>query len=348
MNKKISIIVPMYNTSEYLSRCLESLIHQTYKNIEIICVNDGSTDDTLEKLKEYAKQDERIVIINSKNEGVSLSRNKGLNKATGEYITFIDSDDWVELDTCEIALKNAIEYNADVVFWNYIKEFQNKSVPLLIMGEEKIVYKTSSETKQLQRRFLGLYGTELARPEHADSLSTVWGKLYKAEIIKKNDLKFVDLSTIGVCEDGLFNLNCFEFVNCAVYLPNCFNHYRKTNSGSLTKRYRKMLPQQCNNLHKLMNEYIELKNCDGDFKEALNNRISMSIIGLGLNTLNADKDFNKLKEIKRIISSVQYRSAVKNLSLKYFPVHWRFFFFFAKYKMPICLYIMLFCIKKLR
>lgn len=99
----ISIIVPVYNTEQYLSKCLDSLINQTYKNIEIICVNDGSTDNSADILNEYDKKDKRVRMISQKNCGLSATRNTGLKNCCGEYVMFLDSDDWIDFDTCEKA-----------------------------------------------------------------------------------------------------------------------------------------------------------------------------------------------------------------------------------------------------
>ncbi len=117
MQPKISVIVPVYNVEEYLPQCLESLTNQTLKDIEIICVNDGSTDNCLEILQAFAKQDNRITIIDKKNEGVSAARNAGLNIAKGEYVTFVDSDDFLELDACQLIYAEAIKNGADLTIF---------------------------------------------------------------------------------------------------------------------------------------------------------------------------------------------------------------------------------------
>ncbi|MBR3148449.1 MAG: glycosyltransferase [Alphaproteobacteria bacterium] len=112
---KVSVIIPVYNTEKYLSRCLDSIVNQTYKDLEIICINDGSTDDSLKILKEYAKKDKRIKIITQKNQGLSVTRNVGLENITGQYISFIDSDDYVDLDYYECLVNLMEKNNADVV-----------------------------------------------------------------------------------------------------------------------------------------------------------------------------------------------------------------------------------------
>ena len=124
---KISIIIPMYNAEKYIARCLESVINQSFNDIEIIIVNDGSTDKSLEICRKYAEVDERIVILNKENNGVSVARNQGMNVATGEYVMFVDSDDWIDESMCQDLYKRISECNADICFCNNIKEYGNKS-----------------------------------------------------------------------------------------------------------------------------------------------------------------------------------------------------------------------------
>ena len=119
----ISIIVPVYNTENQLKYCIESLINQTYKNIEIVCINDGSTDNSPEILRNYVQKDKRIVLINQENKGVSCARNAGIEKAEGEYILFVDSDDYLEESACKKLINKVIETNADIITFNYKIKF---------------------------------------------------------------------------------------------------------------------------------------------------------------------------------------------------------------------------------
>lgn len=120
MNAKVSIIIPIYNTEKYLKKCLDSVIHQTYKNLEIILVNDGSTDGSGKVCSEYALKDDRIKLIHTENRGPSHARNKGLETATGEYIGFIDSDDYTDLKMFDVLLSKQKEYDADIVCCNVV------------------------------------------------------------------------------------------------------------------------------------------------------------------------------------------------------------------------------------
>lgn len=117
--KKVSIIVPIYNTEDYLEKCIESILEQTYDNLEIILVNDGSSDSSLNICKKYESLDSRIVIIDKKNGGLSSARNAGLDACIGEYITFVDSDDFIEKETIEHLVNTAYKYKADIVSMKY-------------------------------------------------------------------------------------------------------------------------------------------------------------------------------------------------------------------------------------
>lgn len=131
MGKAVSILVPIYNVERYLEKCLNSLISQTLKNIEIICINDGSTDNSLAIIKKYAQKDSRIVIINKKNTGYGDSMNQGLKRAKGEYIGIVESDDFVDKKMFEVLYNMALQYKADIVKSSF---YQYWELP------EKIVY----------------------------------------------------------------------------------------------------------------------------------------------------------------------------------------------------------------
>ena len=119
MSSKVSVVIPVYNTQKYLDQCLGSILFQTYRNLEIICVNDGSTDNSLAILQKYAKFDKRIKIIDQKNMGISPARNEGMKVATGEFIIFFDSDDFFDSTMMEEMVMKAEEYDADIAVCSY-------------------------------------------------------------------------------------------------------------------------------------------------------------------------------------------------------------------------------------
>lgn len=340
---KVSIIVPVYNVAPYLRRCMDSIINQTYRNIEIICIDDGSTDESGEILDEYAATDNRISEAHTNNSGVASARNTGLSLASGEYLLFVDGDDWIDTATCQKAVSSISTEAVDVVMWPYIREFSDRSVPKTIFQGRKLFDETACH--KLQRRLIGLSGEELAHPENADALSTVWGKLYRGEIIKQNHLRFEDLSRIGTYEDGLFNLCYFAHVKSAIYIPDYLNHYRK-NTG-MTSKYRSQLTSQWKTLFSDIRVYIEKNGNDSDFKKALDNRISLSIIGLGLNAL-ALPNREALTEIRNVLSNQEYRAAIKTLPMRYFPPHWWVFFACCKLNFSAGVFLLLKCIERMK
>lgn len=340
---KVSIIVPVYNVAPHLQQCMDSLINQTYQNIEIVCVDDGSTDASGEILDQYAAIDVRISVLHTPNSGVASARNTALSYATGEYVTFVDGDDWTDTTTCEKAVLHAEAQYVDLVIWPYIREFPNHSAPKVIFPEQRIF--DENECKNLQRRMIGLWGTELAHPENADALCTVWGKLYRREIIEQNNIRFTDLRRIGTYEDGLFNLNYFAHVKRVVYIPDYLSHYRK-NTG-MTSKYRSELRSQWKNLFSDMRSYSKKHKCDSSFEEALNNRISLSIIGLGLNAL-ALPNHEALHEIHSILSEKEYRAAIKKLPMRYFPPHWWVFFACCKLNFALGVFLLLKCMERIK
>lgn len=344
-NPLISIIVPVYNVEKYLEKCLDALIGQTLKNIEIICVNDGSTDNCGEILNKYSQRDSRIIIVNQENQGLSAARNTGMRYVSGKYIMFVDSDDWIETETCETVFNTAESFNADLVFWSYTREYGDSSKDKLMFWEDEEVFEEEQVKNQLHRRICGLLGDELAHPDYANALETAWGKLYLAERLLKNGISFVDTKEIGT-EDALFNLYALGYIKKAVYIKKCFNHYRKDNDTSLTKTYKQNLYAQWQHLFDLMQEYIAENNFTSDYQSALNNRIALSIVGLGLNIMSCDcSAVKKIKMIKEIIKSERYKKAYKDLCFTYFPVHWKLFYGFAKHGNAAGVYILLKAIK---
>lgn len=340
---KVSIIVPVYNDAPYLRQCIDSLINQTYRNIEIICIDDGSTDASGEIMDQYVKADGRILTIHAPNSGVASARNTALSYATGEYVTFVDGDDWIDITACEKAVLQAEAHHVDLVMWPYIREFPNHSAPKVIFPEGKSF--DENECKDLQRWMIGLQGTELTHPENADALCTVWGKLYRREIIEQNNIRFADLQRIGTYEDGLFNLCYLAHVKGAVYVPDYLSHYRK-NTG-MTSKYRSELRSQWKNLFSDMRSYIKKHDCDSSFEEALDNRISLSIIGLGLNAL-ALPNHKALQEIHSILSEKEYRTAIKKLPMRYFPPHWWAFFACCKLNFAPGVLLLLKCMERIK
>lgn len=283
MSIKISIIVPVYNAGKYLAQCLDSLINQTMREIEILCVNDGSADESLSILKKYVEKDLRVTIITQKNAGVSAARNNGILHAKGQYIMFVDADDWIDLDTCEIVWKEVKKEKADVIIWPYVREYDNRSLKKSIFNKSKIVFRGKAVERNLHRRYVGMIDRELSVPENIDVLNPVCAKIYNKQIICNNNISFHIRQTSS--EDLLFNLYVFEKVKCAVYVNKFMYHYRRNDMSSQTRKYRSDVVEQFEKLHTEIFQYITTRNYSNEYYNALSNRITLSLIGLCLNVV---------------------------------------------------------------
>lgn len=342
----ISIIVPVYNVEKYLSKCLDSLVNQTYKNIEIVCVDDGSTDSSGSICDEYAKKDARIKVIHKENGGLSDARNVGLETINGEYVMFIDSDDWIDKDTCDYCINTLKLYDVDLILWSYIREYKNNAKPKRLFMNGSRYFDDQEIKEKIFLRCVGLNGVELRNVENMDSIVTAWGKLYKRD--KINNIRFKATTEIGT-EDALFNIYVMDNINSAFYIDRYMSHYRRDNVISLTSTYKSELYTCWQRLYDYIEAFIKEKDLGDDFINALNNRIALGICGLGLNIMSSDKSaVMKIKEIKDIISTERYRNAYKRLDFRYFPIHWKVFYGCAKLRFAAGVYVLLMCINMLR
>lgn len=213
---KISISIPIYNVAQYLRQCIESIIHQTLKEIEIILVDDGSTDSSGQICDEYAEKDSRITVIHKENGGLASARQAALNIAKGTYFCACDADDWVELDMYEKLYNKALETGADIVMCDYFIEYE--------------------DGRTISKHFKGLNDYEKLFID--DVLkgkipSMVWNKIYKRELFQKNNIYWEPGIDLG--EDFLISLKLFQNPKIISHVQKPLYHYRRLiNSNSYT------------------------------------------------------------------------------------------------------------------
>lgn len=216
---KVSIIVPIYNVEKYLKRCLDSLVNQTLNDIEIICINDGSTDGSLEILEEYRRRDDRIVIINQENSGQSVARNRGIDVAKGEYIGFVDSDDWVSEDYFE-KLYAEILSKPEIVIFGAMTFYEN-------VGKTKAGQYSS-------KNFPSKFNINKLFQYHTICMN----KIYRKDFLVANGIKFAENQKYGE-EQLLFVKSLILAKNVSVIKKDMYN-YRKNRKESLTgQKYKK-------------------------------------------------------------------------------------------------------------
>ena len=345
-NIKISIIVPVYKVEKYLDKCVQSLINQTLKDIEIILVDDGSPDNCPMMCDNSALQDTRVKVIHKMNGGLSSARNAGLEVISGEYYMFVDSDDWLDEKTCEEAYNEITKHSADCLMFSYTKEFDNNSIENHIFNQEYFVWNKEEIINKFHRRLFGPIGKELARPQDGDLIVAAWMQLYRSDKFK--DIRFVDTKIIGT-EDCWYQILVYKNCNKFIYIDKPYYHYLRTNIGSLTTKYNPHLFERWQNMFTYMEKYIDEHKVDEDYYMALQNRIAFSIIGLGLNQVHSsDAFFDSVCNINKILGTKRYQQAIQQLKTTVMPIYWKVFFYLAKTNHTTLLFAMLKIIEYLR
>lgn len=231
-NNTVSVIVPVYNTGKYLSKCVESLIKQSLKNIEIILVDDGSTDGSSLLCDKYKLIDERIIVIHKKNQGLGYARNTGLNAASGEYITFVDSDDYLDIDSLEKLYCMAVSNQLDICYGSFCFEklngssFRKYEVKNITVFEEK---------KDINQFLLNMIGPLPDYKRDVKYAVSVCKAIFRLNLIKENNYHFNNERNIA-SEDLLFHLKIFPSVKKVGLLPICYYHYCER-ENSITKTF---------------------------------------------------------------------------------------------------------------
>lgn len=325
---QISVIVPVYNGEKYIEKCINMILNQTFKEFELILINDGSTDNSLNIMKRYALLDNRIKLIDKINSGVSETRNKGIELASSPYLMFIDCDDIFD-DTWFESMYNAI---------------QQKNTDLIICGHIDMLIYQNIKIKEY-KVLIDLEKT-LSREEFMDNivdfrkkgiLDTLWNKIYKTNIIKENNIRFVSLE-LG--EDTLFNLDYYGYIKNCFILNEAHYKYRIELENLSWKKYSEKYYYLVEKEYVLFNEKLKEYNIfDIYAREFQANRLILGFINQIKNLLShKSKDFEVIISIKKIMErdSVQEALVYSKFSGKF---HKLFVYFLRKNQIFIALYL---------
>lgn len=220
-NILISVIVPIYNAETFIEKCIESIINQTYKELEIILINDGSTDMSKKICEKFEEKDPRVKLINQRNQGQNKARWKGIKSSNGDFITFVDADDWLELDVYENLIKNYIYEEADIYIGGFIKDFKDKFISYGRMNKK--IYDDNNEA------IVDIFNNEI--------LSWgLWDKLYRRDLFN-NILMVNEIKSHG--EDLLLNYQLFKGAKKIIYLPIKGYHYVQHENSTVHKNFSK-------------------------------------------------------------------------------------------------------------
>lgn len=311
MNKKVSVIIPIYNTEKYLADCLDSVLNQTYNNLEIILVNDGSTDSSLKICQEYSKKDSRIIVIDKTNAGVSNSRNKGIEKASGGYITFVDSDDRLELNAIEIMVKNLQKENVDVIRTNFLIDGKKNKLDSNLLKKYK-----KSEFNELIYYVL-----------NAQISAYMWLFLIKKEVIDKNFLRLNE--NLIMMEDTVFFVKLMTVID-SIYLTDygtCnYRIYESSSSNSLKRTFKNI--QSVIEVNKEITSIVTEPNLI-----EIANRTEFRIITDYIIKLSEAGFESDIKEIfDFLVANTQFNKMLSNLNYKELSKYTKMMYKAFKYK----------------
>lgn len=262
---KFSIVVPIFKVEQYLERCIDSLVNQTLKDIEIILVDDGSPDRCPEICDNYAKQDRRIKVIHKKNGGVSAARNDGLNVAQGEYIIFCDSDDWMELNACELLYNVGTVKNADVVVGDINRIIGNKVIYNQYFADE-FYYTEREDMNKLV--MADIYQNYCHNPPKTSTIGYggPWNKAVRRQFLLENKICF-DVSLLGLYDDILYTAYVYANMNSIVYIQKPVYNYVVVTT-SITKAYKANTLDINNRIFTAFGLFLKKYAADGKWNKA--------------------------------------------------------------------------------
>jgi glycosyltransferase involved in cell wall biosynthesis len=301
MSIKVSVIIPVFNAENYLIPCLDSLAAQTLHECEFIFINDGSVDQSGQIIENYSKNDSRIKLIHQENKGVSLARNRGLEEAIGEYVGFVDADDYIEGDMYATLYSVAKEREYDAVISNFESEIERRKV----INNYPFPINTELSREYIEREILPFF-------LKSDQLNTACNKLYKRKGIIDFDVRFPEKVALG--EDGMFNMKFFSHATKITYIDYTGYHYREV-TGSATRNilakdyFRRALEVYTHPIPDLGTKYIT----PGRTKELKSIKLVNSVMAYVYVYLKSSKEMSfskRLKYVGNMISDPNVREAL--------------------------------------
>ncbi|MDR0300032.1 MAG: glycosyltransferase [Streptococcaceae bacterium] len=326
----ISVIIPVYNVKKYLMECFDSIQHQTYSNIEIILIDDGSTDGSSEICDELKNSDSRVKVIHKENAGLGFARNSGLELAIGKYVCFIDSDDFVTSDYIQ-KLYVAIESSeATVAYCGYYDYYSEKNFKKNERYYDNVVF----EGNEIGKVLAGMIGAPPEEKKIAYQSMSACFSLYRMKIIKENNLHFYSERELA-SEDILFNVEYLVHAKKVVCISDALYFYRHTVPSSLTHSfsinkfevYKKLLRK----LAIMEKQYFEYQNIDLPMQRLYLGTLRSNVRN-AVNYKKISRDFNLRKYVKELISSSDTREVIKNYPYQKNPKLQRIFNQCIKYE----------------
>lgn len=325
----ISVIVPVYNVEQYLSKCVESILGQTYTNLEIILVDDGSPDNCGKMCDEYAAKDKRVKVIHKENGGLVSARNAGYDIMSGDWHMYVDSDDWIDANMCEKLVKALVKCpDVDMLYCKYVQELGNKTIKgkgEWHCQESFKIYK-GDECKELARNTLN----------YKAGIATPICKLIRTDYAKKHGIKHDDRLRQG--SEGLeFSLRAFYYAQKVMFI-NMYSYHYLYNPNSITKKIDEKNTLYLTDCYNLIAENIRGFSNTEKFHEALLQRVVYVLIAIAMNTYfhpaNKDGLLLRIRKYRNVIETTPlYKEAVKKAKVTGMDKLRKITFLFIRLKM---------------
>ena len=326
---KMSVIVPVYNVENYLERCVNSLIHQTMEEIQIILVDDGSTDRSSFICDSFAETDSRIFVIHKENEGQGIARNYGLKNAVGEYVCFLDSDDYYELNTCEILYQHLKNQNADLCCFGYQIDDKEGNLVRRPLIREKIY-----QGEEVQKDFILHYFGDLPEDDNLRGFSSCMSA-FRLSVIKENQLEFPSERKV-LSEDTIFSLEFCKHADTVTTLSQVFYHYCQ-NAESFSQGYRKDKFEKTKVLYHILKKYTEEFNIEEKTKVRLAMLIWVNLMACLKQETRRIPEYGRkeiLKNIKEMCRDEMTLRELPKLKNTALPLQQKILLFCIIYKLP--------------
>ena len=334
MSNKVSVIVPVYNVEKYLKECLDSLLEQTYKNIEVIMVDDGSEDESGKICDIYASKYNNFSVVHKKNEGLGFARNTGLDYATGQYVMFLDSDDYLDPEIIQNLYKKIETKRADLCKSGFRKVSNSHEVLFHTKYQDEFFENSKKVRELLIPRIIG------SSPEKKDSVEcSCCASLYNIKIIRDNSIKFKSERKL-ISEDLVFNLE-FLFYAERVFISEEIGYNYRLNLSSLTTRYRENRFSASCYFYKYIKQWLESR----EFNENVFIRLKrMFFIHIKMCLMQENIRFNNLmicyKNINKICNDKLVKEIVNSYPIKKLGNKQKLFVFLLKHKCSLIFFIL--------
>lgn len=319
-NPLISIIVPVNNASSTLSKCVDSLVSQTFKSIEILLINNGSTDDSWPICLEFASKDSRITAINHFEKGVSTARNRGIEESVGDYVMFVDADDWIDCDVCEIFANENRLHDYDLFCFSAQYHKAGCSLKSFLFAENVPLF-SEKQKEELQIKIFAPDAPCFNYKTNTRFLGGVWGKFYKRDVLIKNNLNFAKETVIS--EDVLFNTLALDYFEKIGYAKDCFYHYVQQ-GDSAQSRYRPQSAKYFAFIIKEIQKWLLRTNKDVLFVDAANCLFVHYLFGVLKEDIFHKDNPNSIAEKKHLLGAVlsmkEFLEPLNHLNERYFSL----------------------------